>query len=250
MATNSQNTYPITGAAVPADRQCIKNGTDVVNLVQDFCAVQGLGGNSGSSFPSQDSVGQQALQLAQSLSNQLATLQSQTPQIRQSSNPAPLPTGTNEIQISWTTPLPNNNYSVLITIQLGSSVSSAGANFFWGVVTGSQTTTSCTIHFDDVPSGAKWLYSWTVIAAPAATATGPVISNFTPTSGAPGSTVTIFGSGFTNVSTVTFGGSTAAFTFNSDTQITATVPAGASTGAISVVVGLNTAISTTSFTVT
>jgi outer membrane protein assembly factor BamB len=60
----------------------------------------------------------------------------------------------------------------------------------------------------------------------------PRISGYTPTSGAPGTSVTINGCGFTGATAVTFAGTSAAYTVNSDTQITATVPNGATTGKI------------------
>jgi uncharacterized protein (TIGR03437 family) len=56
-----------------------------------------------------------------------------------------------------------------------------------------------------------------------------------PTSGAPGSQVTIQGSGFTGVNAVRFANNVnATFTVNSDTQISATVPQGAVTGPITI----------------
>lgn len=64
----------------------------------------------------------------------------------------------------------------------------------------------------------------------------PTVGGFTPTSGPVGTVVTITGTGFTGVTTVRFGSTAAAaFTAISDTQITATIPAGASTGKITVV---------------
>jgi hypothetical protein len=83
-----------------------------------------------------------------------------------------------------------------------------------------------------------------------ATATAPSIMSFTPTSGAAGTTVTISGSGFTGATAVTFKGAAATFTLNSATQITATVPSGASSGPISVSTPAGTATSSTSFSVT
>ena len=77
----------------------------------------------------------------------------------------------------------------------------------------------------------------------------PSISGFTPTSGAPGSTVTISGSGFTGATVVRFNGLSAAFSIVSDTRITATVPSGASTGPIRVIGPGGTSTSATSFTV-
>src|SRR5215469_434290 len=65
--------------------------------------------------------------------------------------------------------------------------------------------------------------------------TCPTVSSFTPASGAAGVTVTISGSAFTGASSVTFNGVAANnFTVNSGTEITATVPTGASSGPIAV----------------
>ncbi|MDF2456430.1 MAG: hypothetical protein K0R51_2423, partial [Cytophagaceae bacterium] len=62
-----------------------------------------------------------------------------------------------------------------------------------------------------------------------------VISSFTPTSGPAGTVVTITGSNFYSVTGISFNGVSApTFTVNSATQITVTVPVGAETGKISV----------------
>ncbi len=78
----------------------------------------------------------------------------------------------------------------------------------------------------------------------------PVVTSFSPTSGAVGSSVTITGTGFTGVTNVGFNGTAAVtFTVNSATQITVTVPAGATTGPISVTNGLGTGTSSTNYTI-
>jgi hypothetical protein len=64
--------------------------------------------------------------------------------------------------------------------------------------------------------------------------TAPAISGFSPSGGNIGTPVTVTGANFTGTTNVTFGGVSAAFTVNSASQITATVPAGAVTGKIRV----------------
>jgi uncharacterized repeat protein (TIGR03803 family) len=60
----------------------------------------------------------------------------------------------------------------------------------------------------------------------------PIMTSYTPTSGPPGTQVTITGGGFRGTNLVTFGGVKAIFTVDSSSQITAIVPTGAVTGHI------------------
>jgi bacillolysin len=77
----------------------------------------------------------------------------------------------------------------------------------------------------------------------------PTISSFTPSSG-PGSTsVAITGSKFTGATSVSFNGTPASFTVNSATSISTTLPAGATTGPITVQTPLGTGVSASFFTV-
>jgi len=79
----------------------------------------------------------------------------------------------------------------------------------------------------------------------------PVVSGIAPSSGPVGSQVTITGSGFVGTIAVKFGGVKAtSFTVNSGTSITATVPAGAKTGKVSVTTAGGNASSKGSYTVT
>ncbi len=81
------------------------------------------------------------------------------------------------------------------------------------------------------------------------TATPPTLTSFSPTSGPVGTSVTITGTNFVNVSSVTFGDMPARFTVLSPTQLTATVPVGAVTAPIRVITPAGSATSATSFTV-
>jgi len=78
----------------------------------------------------------------------------------------------------------------------------------------------------------------------------PTISNFTPTSGAVGTVVTINGTNFVGATHVVFNVTEAStFTVVNSTQITATVAAGTTTGYISVTTPSGTGSSATRFTV-
>src|SRR5439155_8918541 len=77
----------------------------------------------------------------------------------------------------------------------------------------------------------------------------PSITSFTPTTGLMGASVTISGTNFSGVTAVQFNGISATFTVNSATAIQATVPAGATTGPITVTTPGGTAIGSTAFTI-
>lgn len=78
---------------------------------------------------------------------------------------------------------------------------------------------------------------------------GVAITSFSPTSGAPGTQVTIDGSGFGSTTDVSFGATSASFTVISDSQLAATVPPSASSGPITVMTTDGSATSSASFTV-
>jgi uncharacterized repeat protein (TIGR03803 family) len=78
----------------------------------------------------------------------------------------------------------------------------------------------------------------------------PQLLSFNPPSGPVGTQVTITGTGFTQTVGVGFGNNVPAqLTVNSDTEITATVPAGGETGPVGVVTKGGTAVSSATFTV-
>ncbi|MEE8062283.1 MAG: Ig-like domain-containing protein, partial [Gemmatimonadales bacterium] len=78
----------------------------------------------------------------------------------------------------------------------------------------------------------------------------PELASFAPPQGSPGDDVTISGKNFLEVSSVTFNGVAATmFTVNNETSITATVPARATTGRITVTTAGGTDTSSTNFEV-
>ncbi|MEQ8364084.1 MAG: IPT/TIG domain-containing protein [Cyclobacteriaceae bacterium] len=153
---------------------------------------------------------------------------------------------------------------------VGTSVTITGTNFsttqsnnlvkFNGttaVVTASTATSITTA----VPAGATTgKISVTVGGNTATSATDftilsaglPTITSFTPAAGSIGTTVTITGTNFSATPSnnmVMFNGATAIVTASTATSITTTVPAGATTGKISVTVAGNTATSANDFTI-
>jgi uncharacterized repeat protein (TIGR01451 family) len=158
---------------------------------------------------------------------------------------------------SWSTDLgaPGSNFVVQPTIfgfspgfgPVGTSVTITGANFNVGTPS---------VKFGGVPAAAPTGISFSQLTAvvPSGATSGPVtltttdgsfttsnlfylpasITSFTPTNSAPGTTVKIIGVNFTNASAVSFNGTAASFIVTNNTTIGAVVPAGLSTGPISV----------------
>ena len=89
----------------------------------------------------------------------------------------------------------------------------------------------------------------TTLATPQTFRVTPTLTSFTPPSGSVGTSVSIVGTAFTQGTKVTFNGKSASFTVDSDEQITATVPTGATTGKITVTTKGGAATSATKFTV-
>ena len=78
----------------------------------------------------------------------------------------------------------------------------------------------------------------------------PQLKSFTPLKGPVGTQVTITGVSLTQTSVVSFDGVAAEFTVNSDLELSATVPLGATTGSITITTTGGSAASKARFTVT
>jgi uncharacterized repeat protein (TIGR03803 family) len=137
---------------------------------------------------------------------------------------------------------------------LGQGFSSSSVVEFGGVAATKIALTGSTYISATVPAGA--LTGVVTVTTGATTLTGsktfsvtPTVTSFSPASGPVGTPVTITGTGLTQATNVTFKGKPAAFTVNSDTQISTTVPTGATTGKIVVTTLGGSATSKTSFTV-
>ena len=145
---------------------------------------------------------------------------------------------------------------------VGTAVTVKGSGFaadavvkFNGVATGVSTFYSATQIKVIVPPGATpGPLSVTTGGGTAFSATNfkvtPKIVSFSPSNGKIGDVVTLTGTSFAGATAVKFNGITATFALNSPTQITATVPARAATGKISVTTPVSTVSSATNFGVT
>jgi len=148
--------------------------------------------------------------------------------------------------------------------QIGALVTINGTNFtgatavkFNNVVAPSFTVVSAIKITATVPAGATT--GLVKITTPGGTATSasnftvtpsaPAITSFSPATAKVGALVTVNGTNFTGATTVKFHGLAAAFTIVNATKITATVPAGATSGTITVTTPVGTATSANSFTV-
>jgi Calcineurin-like phosphoesterase len=142
------------------------------------------------------------------------------------------------------------------------SSSTSDPRFAWHVASGTFGAVYMTLNGAEnggTPTSISWSFEDTdhnvlhsdSVACPGQAAV-PSVDGFSPTSGSPGTSVTITGSGFTGASDVTFGGTSAGsgFVVDNDTQITATVPPGATTGQVCVSTPGGTGCSAADFTIT
>ena len=141
-----------------------------------------------------------------------------------------------------------------VTVILNGTAFTGAASVTFNGTPAGYTVTSATRITATVPAGA------TTGPIRVGTAFGPVtsagtftvtprITGFVPQSGDPGASVVITGSNFTGATAVRFNGIAGAFHLDSSTQITATVPASATTGALAITTPGGTATSTGSYTV-
>src|SRR5204863_2773437 len=150
---------------------------------------------------------------------------------------------------------------------VGTAVDVQGTNFtgatsvkFNGTADGTFVVTSDTDISAHVPSGATTgtisvtTANGTGTSAASFTVTSnppPTVTSFSPTSGPVGTAVDVQGTNFTGATGVKFNGTAdGTFVVNSDTDISAHVPSGATTGTISVTTANGTGTSAASFTVT
>jgi len=147
--------------------------------------------------------------------------------------------------LTFAGPLPAQHYSIgWYKVSGGGGASSGGQFSVTGTIGQPDSSAAMTGGSFSLVGG-----FWSLLSVPPASGpAAPVITSI-PTGGTVGEEIVITGENFTGATAVTFDGIAASFTVNSPTQITATVPAGATSGQISVTTPGGTAESAASFTV-
>jgi M6 family metalloprotease-like protein len=149
----------------------------------------------------------------------------------------------------------NSSFDTLLGVYTGSNVEAlsllaSNDDIFGGITTQSQVNLPVSagityrIAVDGFDGG-----SGNVVLNWALSTNLPSISGFAPTTGQAGTNVVVSGTNFAGATAVRFNGTSASFTVNNNSQITATVPVGATTGPISVTTPGGTATSLGNFTV-
>ena len=131
---------------------------------------------------------------------------------------------------------------------IAGAFSGTGAARSPGTILSTAADGSLTFQFrsDYLINSSGWTASIICVSSP------PTITSFTPSDnscGAASVAVVITGTNFSGITGVTFNGVAATYVVNSATQITATLPASATTGKIKVLTATLSATSTTDFTV-
>lgn len=155
--------------------------------------------------------------------------------------------------ISLVTPVYSGEVGAQVGI-LGQGFTSSSVVEFGGTKATTTALTGSTFILATVPIGALTgdvtvTTGSTVLSTTARFNITPTFKTFTPSSGPVGTSVAITGTGLTQTRKVTFNKISASYTVNSDSQITATVPTGATTSKIVVTTKGGSATSSTSFTV-
>ncbi len=137
---------------------------------------------------------------------------------------------------------------------LGQGFSSKSVVEFGGIKATTTKPSGATYILATVPAGALTgdvtvTTGSTVLSTLSSFKITPTYKSFTPPSGPVGTVVTFNGTGLTQTTKVTVDNVSAAFTVVSDSEITATVPAGAATGKIVVTTKGGSVASSTNFTV-
>ena len=159
MPTNTQIVATLGWTDAPPDLACIPGDLNELGRVMaQFFNVNSTTNEIDTS--AQNSIAQQALEqsaIALATANQALAAQ---PQLRSSGHAIPLATGDSQLSISWTPAMPDTNYMIIGTYY--GDTGNVGTYYSYRVLNGSQTTTGCTIVFENTPVGKNFAFAWLV----------------------------------------------------------------------------------------
>jgi len=160
MAQNETISLALEAQPVPEDRQCVRDGSEIVKLVQDYVQVIGDGSSQpGQIFPSAVVIAERALANSEEALTEVNTLSQKIPERRTSGGTITVPTGDSTLPISWSPEMPSTNYEVRVVFY--GVATSAGDTFCYRVVDGSQTVSGCQIRLLNLTANTTKI-SWVV----------------------------------------------------------------------------------------
>ncbi len=151
MPTNTAITNSIVAGTVPPDRMCVKNGQEVVDLVQDFTSIQGTDADGGGS--PDNSIAEQALNTANTALAAVQELQAAQKEVR-SSGILAISTGDTSFTYGFTPPMPDTAYDIEVTYYAGVTAHPA-AYYGYRILESSISANGFTILFDNTPANTK-----------------------------------------------------------------------------------------------
>lgn len=152
MPTNTAITLSLVAGTVPPDRNCPKNGQEVVNLVQDFVAINAATSTGETTNPN-DSVAEQALNTANTALAAVQELQAAQKQVRTSGIIA-IPSGDSNFGFTFSPPMPDIEYDIAVTYYAGSA-GFISAFYNYRVLESSLSVNGFNLIFDNTPANTK-----------------------------------------------------------------------------------------------
>lgn len=160
MAVNTSIVARLEKQPVPADRECVRLLSEILQGCEDFLAVAGLAsGNIGAGLTSvTNNVSAQALAIANEAKSIAAALQAATKQRRAAASRIPLQVGDSVIPLTWSPAMPNTQYHVSIMLWGSDAAIAATGQPGFRLVTGSETVNSVLCNFGNAKAGMSFTY--------------------------------------------------------------------------------------------
>lgn len=160
MPSNTTQIATLEAQPVPADRECVRSGSEIARLVQDYVTVNGIAsGNVGAGLTNvTNNVAAQALIVANEAKAGVAVLEGERKQRRAAASRIPLPVGDSTIPLTWSPVMPSTQYHVSISLWGDNSPIAATGQPGFRLVTGSETTGSVLCNFGNAKANMSFTY--------------------------------------------------------------------------------------------